>query len=156
MRLQCGLRSLPCRAAMLLNSTAASVPTRRPVPPRAQAGTPASEHRFTLRRVLARPTCHTTTAHIVRRNSLLTCVPWAQPGISQIALRVAVCIEARLLRQSRRWLQRYGPNRLPRCSSKCRAALPSHSVLLRASRSVCCGRRAGGYILTAQIAFRVA
>jgi hypothetical protein len=37
-------------------------------------GTPASQHCFTLRRILVRPTCHATAAHILRRTFRLTCV----------------------------------------------------------------------------------
>jgi hypothetical protein len=64
------------------------------------------------------------------RLSLATCVLRARRGICQIACRVDVCIEACLLRQSRPWLQPQGPERVPRCLSKCRAALraPSKTV----------------------------
>jgi hypothetical protein len=66
--------------------------------------------------------CATAAAPIVRRTCLFTCVFRARPRTNQIAFRVAACIEAGQLWPSPRWLHP-GPDRLPYCSSKCRAAL---------------------------------
>ena len=83
----------------------------------AASGTPVSRPCFTRRRVLARPTCRTAAAPIVRRDSLR-----ARRGARKIALRVAVCTEACLLRPSGRWLHPYGAKRVPCCFSKCRTS----------------------------------
>jgi hypothetical protein len=84
----------------------------------AASGTPVSRPCFTRRRVLARPTCRTAAAPIVRRNSLR-----ARRGARKIALRHnAVCIEAGLLRPSGRWLHPYGADGIPCCFSKCRTS----------------------------------
>ncbi len=84
----------------------------------AASGTPVSRPCFTRRRVLARPTCRTAAAPIVRRNSRR-----ARRGIRKIALRHnAVCTEAHLLRPSGRWLHPYGAKRVPCCFSKCRTS----------------------------------